>query len=241
MGDVNTGHMARPHCLLVGIGPGTGAACARRFVDEGYRVSMLSRSAERLESFRQEIPHTTAYVADLADLDGYRAVLGKVVAEQGTPRVVIQNATQATFGRFEDIPIEKFERNFRVNTASLMVTAQALAPAMEAAGGGAIVVTGNTAALRGKPDYVGWAPTKAAQRILAEALARDLGPRGVQVSYVVIDAVIDMPFARRRWNDRPEEFFAKPDELAAEIYHVAHQPRSARSFLVELRPFGESW
>ncbi|MEM7403883.1 MAG: SDR family NAD(P)-dependent oxidoreductase [Pseudomonadota bacterium] len=231
----------RPHCLLVGIGPGTGAACARKFVAEGYRVSMLARSAERLEAFQREIPHTTPFVADLADLDGYRAVLERVRAEQGTPKVVIQNATQATFGRFEDVAVDKFERNFRVNTASLMVTAQALAPSMEAEGGGAIIVTGNTAALRGKPDYIGWAPTKAAQRILAEGLARDLGPRGIQVSYVVIDAVIDMPFARRRWTDRPEDFFAKPDDLAAEIFHVAHQPRSARSFLVELRPFGEHW
>ena len=76
---------------------------------------------------------------------------------------------------------------------------------------------------------------------MAESLARELGPKGIHVAYVIIDAVIDMPFARRRWTDRPEDFFAKPDDLAAEIYHVAHQPRSAQSFLVELRPFGEVW
>ncbi len=108
-------------------------------------------------------------------------------------------------------------------------------------GGGSIVVTGNTAAMRGKPNFIGWSPSKAGQRILAEALARQLGPDGVHVAYVVIDAVIDMPFARQRWKDQPKDFFAQPDDLAAEIYHVAHQPRTARSFLVELRPFGENW
>ena len=63
---------------------------------------------------------------------------------------------------------------------------------MATEGQGSIVVTGNTAALRGKPSYVGWAPTKTAQRILAEALARELGPQGVHVAYVIIDAAIDM-------------------------------------------------
>ena len=86
-----------------------------------------------------------------------------------------------------------------------------------------------------------WTPTKAAQRMVAEALARDLGPKGIHVAYVVIDAVIDMPFARKRWPDYPDDFYTKPDDLAGEIYHLAHQPKSAWSFLIELRPFGENW
>ena len=53
--------------------------------------------------------------------------------------------------------------------------------------------------------------------------------------------MIDMPFARRRAGDRPDDFFAKPDDIAGEVFHIAHQPRSTRSFLVELRPFGEKW
>lgn len=229
------------HCILIGIGAGTGAACARAFTRAGYKVSMISRSEERLEGFRQEIPGTTPYRADLDDTTGYVATLERIVAEQGAPDVVIFNATQATRGRYEDIPMEKFERNFRVNAGGLLATAQTLAPAMAERGRGAIVVTGNTAATRGKPDFVGWAPTKAAQRILAEALARDLGPKGVHVAYVIIDAVIDMPFARRRRGPLPKEDMAQPDDLASEILRVAEQPKSAWSFLVELRPFKETW
>ena len=231
----------RPHCVLIGIGPGTGAACARHFSAEGYRVSIISRSEARLDEFAAEIPHTTPYPADIAETARYREMLERVLSEQGRPKVVLYNATQATFGTYTEVAVEKLERNFRVNTAGLLVAAQGFGPAMETAGEGAIVVTGNTAATRGKPNYVGWASTKAGQRIMAESLARELGPKGIHVAYVIIDAVIDMPFARRRWTDRPEDFFAKPDDLAAEIYHVAHQPRSAQSFLVELRPFGEVW
>jgi hypothetical protein len=50
-----------------------------------------------------------------------------------------------------------------------------------------------------------------------------------------------MPFARKRWPDYPDDFYAKPDDLAGEIYHLAHQPKSTWSFLIELRPFGENW
>ncbi len=231
----------RPHCLLIGIGPGTGAACARHFTENGYDISMIARSPERLARFQFEIPHTTPYAVDIRDLDAFRATIRRIVAEAGTPRVMIYNATLASFGTYREIDTDDFERNYRVNATGLLVAAQELAPAMVANGGGSIVVTGNTGSLRGKPSFVGWSPSKAGQRILAEALARELGPDGVHVAYVVIDAVIDMPFARRRWKDYPKDFFAQPDDLAAEIYHVAHQPRTARSFLVELRPFGEKW
>ncbi|MGH7823071.1 MAG: short-chain dehydrogenase, partial [Candidatus Binatia bacterium] len=108
-------------------------------------------------------------------------------------------------------------------------------------GEGAIIVTGNTSALRGKPRFAGFAPTKAAQRILAEAIARDLGPKGVHVAYVVIDAVIDLEWTRQMFPQAKDDFFIKPAAIAEEVWHVAHQDRSAWSFNVEVRPFGEAW
>ena len=83
--------------------------------------------------------------------------------------------------------------------------------------------------------------TKAAQRILAESLARDLGPKGVHVAYLVIDAVIDVPWTRERMPAAADDFFISPASIAAEVYHLAHQPRDAWSFLAEVRPFHEPW
>ncbi len=105
----------------------------------------------------------------------------------------------------------------------------------------AILVTGNTSATRGKANFADFAPTKAAQRILAESMARELGPRGVHVAYVVIDAVIDTPRMRERLRDAPDEFFIKPSAIADELWHLSQQDRSAWSFLTEIRPFGEKW
>ena len=93
----------------------------------------------------------------------------------------------------------------------------------------------------GRANFAGFAPTKAAQRILAESMARELGPKGVHVAYVVIDAVIDVPWTRQAFPSAPDEFFIQPAAIADEVWHLAHQPRSAWSFNVELRPFRESW
>jgi NAD(P)-dependent dehydrogenase (short-subunit alcohol dehydrogenase family) len=235
-----------PHCLVVGVGKGTGLACVRRFVAEGYTVSMIARHAARLQSFADDIENAHAYPADIDDLEAYRATLRHIVAERGAPSVVVYNASLATFAPYVELDPDLLQRNFRVNTGGLLVTAQELAPLMSEAGpepgnGGAIIVTGNTGAMRGRPRYIGFSPTKAAQRNLAECLARELGPQGIHVAYVVIDAAIDMPMVRRRMTDKPDDYFAKPDDLASEIHRIAMQPKSTWSFLVELRPFGEVW
>ena len=159
----------------------------------------------------------------------------------GKPEVLIHNAVGGAWGTFLDIKPEVLHLNFQINTMALLHLAQALAPDMIAAGKGAIVVTGNTSAQRGRANFAGFAPTKAAQRILAEAMARDLGPKGVHVAYVVIDAVIDVPWTREAFPERPDDYFIKPADIADEVAHVVAQPRSAWSFNVEIRPFGEVW
>jgi NAD(P)-dependent dehydrogenase (short-subunit alcohol dehydrogenase family) len=231
----------RPHCLIIGVGPGTGLACVRRFVGEGYTVSMIARHDGRLANWARKIADTVAYPSDITDLESFRASLERIKAEQGVPKVVIYNASLATFAPYSKLDPMDFERNFRANTTGLLVTAQVFAPDMVEAGGGALIITGNTSARRGTPEFVGFAPTKASQRILGESLARELGPQGVHVAYVMIDALIDMPWVRKQMPDEPAERFALPDDIAGEVFHIAHQPQSTWSYMHEIRPFGETW
>jgi hypothetical protein len=72
-------------------------------------------------------------------------------------------------------------------------------------------------------------------------MARSLWPQGIHVALIVIDAVVDLPGTRRKMPDKPDSFFLKPDDMAATAVWLAQQPRSAWTFEVELRPFGESW
>ena len=233
--------MAEKVALVAGAGRGTGGAVARRFAAGGYRVALVARSAARLEEFEAELPGSLSLPCDITDQAALEETLARCRAELGEPDVVIHNAARGVWGSFLDIDPAEMEANFRVNTMSLLYLARAVAPAMVKRGAGAIIVTGNTSAWRGKPDFSGFAPTKAAQRILTEAMARELGPQGVHVAYVVIDAIIDLRWTRRRFPDLPDERFAKPDAIAETIYQVAHQDPSAWSFNVELRPYAEPW
>lgn len=238
----------KPVCLVVGVGSGTGEALVRRFADGGYRVAMIARKAERLERIAAEVEDAVPCPCDLADLDAFRETLRRICAEMGVPKVAIQNAAMAAFApSYLEIDLEKFEASFRVNVSSLLVLAQELAPAMVEQGDSALLVTGNTGAWRGKPHFTGFAPTKSGQRILTEALGRQLWPAGLHVAYITIDALIDLWWVRERMgrdgegNARPDDAYAKPAQIADEFFHVAHQPRSAWSFNVEIRPYADTW
>jgi NAD(P)-dependent dehydrogenase (short-subunit alcohol dehydrogenase family) len=233
-----------PVCLITGVGPdkGTGAEIARRFATGGYRVAMLARNGERLAGLEAAIPNTRAYPCDVGDLEALVATIGRVRAAMGPPAVVVHNALRSTRGSILEMDPGDLERNFRVNVTALLHLARETIPDMLTAGKGAIMVTGNTSATRGKSQWGFFASTKAAQRILAESIAREFGPQGIHVAYFIIDALIDTPRTRPVLApDKPDDFFTKPTAIAQEIYHVAHQDRSAWSFKVELRPFGEVW
>src|ERR1700760_3120139 len=233
--------MTAPVCLISGAGPGTGSALARKFAEGGYRVALLARSEARLAALEQELPNAKGYRCDVSDPAQVEAAASAVERDLGNPAVLVHNAVGGAFGTFLEIDPQILNRNFQVNTMGLLYLARRFAPAMVTAGKGAIVATGNTSALRGKPGFAGFAPTKAAQRILAEAIARELGPKGIHVAYVVIDAVIDLAQTRAALPDAPDDFFIQPTDIADEIWHVVHQPRSAWSFNVEIRPFKENW
>ena len=233
--------MTRPLALVTGVGPGTGTAIAQRFSAGGYSVAMIARNAERLAALEAEIANSKGNTCDVTDVARLEATLAAVNRDLGAPSVLVHNAVGGAWGNFLEIEPEVLNRNFQVNTMSLLHLARNLAPAMVAAGNGAIVATGNTSALRGRANFAGFAPTKAAQRILAEAIAREVGPKGVHVAYVLIDAVIDLAWTRKRYPNAPDAFFIKPAAIADEIWHVIHQDRSAWSFNVEIRPFGEAW
>jgi NAD(P)-dependent dehydrogenase (short-subunit alcohol dehydrogenase family) len=233
--------MTDPVCVISGVGPGTGSALARRFAAGGYRVAMLARNPQRLAELERELPDSKGYPCDVSDAAQVEATADLIERDLGVPTTLVHNAVGGAFGSFLEIDPAVLNRNFQVNTMGLLYLARRITPAMISASSGNVIVTGNTSALRGKPSFAGFAPTKAAQRILAEAMARELGPKGVHVAYIIIDAVIDVPSTRERFKDRPDDFFIKPGAIAEEAWHLTQQNRSGWSFNVELRPYGESW
>jgi NAD(P)-dependent dehydrogenase (short-subunit alcohol dehydrogenase family) len=128
-----------------------------------------------------------------------------------------------------------------VNALGALVASQQVIPAMRQKRQGSIIIIGATASRKGGPKSAAFSSAKGAQRSLAESMARHLWPVGIHVALIVIDGVVDLPSTRARMPDKPDSFFVKPDDVAATVASVARQPRSAWSFEVEARPFGESW
>jgi len=233
--------MGKPVCAVVGVGPGNGAALARRFSSEGYTLALLARSNDFSEELAAELGDARAYACDASDPDSVTAVFSRISGELGDVDALLYNAGSGTWGTVEEIDAEAFEAAWRVNTLGALVASQQVIPAMKRKGAGHIIFTGATASRRGVPMTAVFAPAKAAQRALAESMARHLWPAGIHVALVIVDGVIDLPRTRKMLPDKPDEFFIAPDDLADTTFALTRQKRSAWSFEVEARPFCEKW
>ena len=231
----------KPVCAVVGIGPGNGAALARRFAREGYAVALLARSRETSGALAAELGDARPMPATSATRPRSKAAFAAIRAELGEVEVVAYNAGSGTWGTIDDIKPEAFEAAWRVNALGLFLVAQEVIPAMKAKGAGSIVVIGATASRRGMPRTTAFAPAKAAQKSLAEAMARHLWPSASTSSLIILDGVVDLERTRKAMADKPDDFFIKPDDVAETAWWLTRQPRSAWSFEVEARPFGEKW
>ena len=233
--------MSKKVALVTGVGPGTGSSIARRFSDGGYKVAMIARDKERLKSLEDELEDSKGYSCELRNQEYLNSTIDNIIKDFGYPDIFIHNAVRGTRGNFLEFTSEELQSNFDINVLALHRIAQKVAPEMIKKNKGAIIVTGNTSAHRGKANFGGTASTKAAQKILTESFARYLNPKGIHVAYITIDAAIDLEWTRKAWPDKPNDFFIQPDDIASEVWHIAHQSKSAWTFDHWLRPFGENW
>lgn len=233
--------MNKPVCVVVGVGDGNGAALARAFSNEGMKIALLARGTDFSSELAKELPDSRAYACDVSDAEAIKAAFADIRRDFGDPTTVVYNAGSGVWGDVESIDADGFEAAWRVNALGAFAVSREIIPAMKASGSGNIIFIGATASRRGGPKTAAFAPAKAAQRSLAESMARSLWPEGIHVALIVIDAVVDLPRTRKAMPDKPDEFFLKPDDMAASAVWLAKQPRSAWTFEIDVRPFGEKW
>jgi NAD(P)-dependent dehydrogenase (short-subunit alcohol dehydrogenase family) len=227
--------------VIAGVGPGNGAALARRFAEAGHAVAMLARSRDTLDELQKEIEGTRGYECDVGSQDSVAAAFAAIRTDLGDVDVLVYNAGSGIFADVQNITPDQFESSWRVNAYGALLCAQQVIAAMKTAGSGSIVFIGATASRRGAPRTAAFAPAKAAQRSLAESMARSLWPAGIHVCLIIVDGVVDLPRTRKAMADKPETFFVKPAAIAETAFQLTCQDRSAWSFEVEARPFGEVW
>jgi NAD(P)-dependent dehydrogenase (short-subunit alcohol dehydrogenase family) len=170
-----------------------------------------------------------------------KGVFDRIEQDLGAVEVLVYNAGSGNFRNIDETSVEMFETDWRINALGCLITSQRVIPGMRRLGHGSIVITGATASWKGSADFVPFAASKAAQRSLAQSMARHLGPEGIHVSYVIVDGVIDLPRTRKMLPEKPDDFFMNPDHIAEAVYFLTRQKPSAWTFELDLRPFREPW
>jgi len=195
------------------------------------------QNCQQVEAAAAENPGTLAVAADVTNPASLTAALTTVEQKLGEIHTVVYNAGLGVWATYENVTHEKSEMSMKTNVHGLLTVAQHVGPKMTARGEGVIAVTGATAALRGKPMTVGFATAKAAQRMLTQSLARDLGPKGIHCFYVIVDGGIGRQSGDQGQNGSRMD----PDAIAADYWHVANQPKNNWTQELDCRPWVENW
>jgi len=232
---------ARPNLLVTGIAEGLGAEIAGAFAKAGYDVLGVSRTVRASETINARVTQGGGRYTHLAcdithPADVARAL--QPIAEHID--VLIHNAQHLLIKPFAEISADAFEQVWRVACLGAMASAQAVLPHMAARKHGTVIFSGATAGLRGGAKFAAFASAKFALRGLAQALAREYGPKGVHVAHVVIDGLIEAPQTDRRFG--PALAGRMEAQAVAQAYlDLAAQHPSAWTQEMDLRPFAETF
>jgi len=177
------------HLLLIGAGPGVGAAVARRFGREGFRATLISRGAasdEVAAGLRDEGMSVSPLVSDVEDLDGYRATLRVLYDASDAPGVLIYNASALVPDGILTSTVDHLRETYDVDVIGGVVAAQIAAPVMRGAGSGTILFTGGGFADYPVPAFATISMGKAALRAAATLIAAEVGADGVHAASITI-------------------------------------------------------
>lgn len=240
-------------CAIVGAGDFIGSAIAKKFAAEGYAVFAGRRTAEKLQSLKSDIEAAGGVcvargldarkeedvASFLAEADAY-APLDIVIANPGANvNFPILDTTERVFFKVWEMACKAGFLTGR-EAARLMLKREK----------GSIFFTGATASLRGGSGYAAFASAKAGLRMVAQSMARELGPKNIHVAHLVIDAGVDTSFVRERikaaggdqaLDDLPEDALMNPVSIADAYWALHQQSRDAWTFEMDLRPYRETW
>jgi NAD(P)-dependent dehydrogenase (short-subunit alcohol dehydrogenase family) len=237
--------MSTKVAVVVGVGPGLGAAVARRFGREGFAVALCARAEETLFPVEEEIlrqgGRALSVPTDAASAASVETAFRRVRDELGPPEVLVYNAGAFRIGGVLEVTAAQFEACWQANCLGGFLAAQQALPAMVEGGRGTILFTGATASLRGSARFSCLAVGKFGLRALAQSMAREFGPKGVHVAHVVIDGQIDTPRTRAMMPGREPATMLAPDAIAEVYWQLHRQDPTVWTHELDLRPAVEKF
>ena len=235
--------------VVIGAGDATGGAVAAAFARDGLVAVPVRRTGDGLAPLAariaDEVGRCLPIGADARDEDAMIGLFDRVEREIGPVEVLVFNiGANSPMGILEET-VRRYRKIWEMCALAGFITAREAARRMVPRGRGTIIFTGATASLRGSAGFAGFSGGKFALRSLAQAMARELGPKGIHVVHPIIDGAIDTEFIRSNFPDRyalkSEDGILDPEAIAAEYVRLHHQPRSAWTHELDLRPWIERW
>lgn len=239
--------------LLVGAGDAIGAAVARRFARGGFTVCIVRRdtakSAALMDEMKQEGAQVHAFSVDIRNEEAVQALFENVEQTVGPIEVCLFNAGSNVNKPLLETSQKLFFRAWELACCAGFMVGREAAKHMLKRGRGTMLFTGATASLRGGSGYAAFAAAKFGLRAVAQAMARELGPKNIHVGHLIIDAGVDSPEIHRRLqvlkgidaSTLAPNSLVKTDSVAEMYWYLHHQYPDAWTHEVDLRPAGETW
>jgi NAD(P)-dependent dehydrogenase (short-subunit alcohol dehydrogenase family) len=173
--------------LVTGGGSGIGEAIVRQFVGQGSRVGFIDVDAKASNQLLVSLPKASVHFehADLRDIGALKRAVAAIREALGPITILVNNAARDDRHSIEDVTPEYWDERIAVNLKHQFFAAQAVAPDMTKAGGGAIVNMGSVSWVIGQGNMPCYTTAKSAVQGLTRALARDLGPKNIRVNSIL--------------------------------------------------------
>jgi len=236
---------------VIGAGDFIGAAIAKKFASEGFTVFARRRHGDKLAPLVGEIEAGGGRIVgrslDARKEEEITAFLQDADATAPLEVCVFNIGANVNFPLLETTE-RVFRKVWEMACYAGFLTGREAARLMLPRGRGNIFFTGATAGMRGGIGYAAFASAKFGLRAVAQAMARELGPKNIHVAHLIIDAGVDTEWVRQRRLealgpgalDNPD-LLMPPASVAASYWQLYQQPKSAWTFELEIRPFGEKW
>ena len=235
--------------LVIGAGDYLGAAIAQRFAREGYTACVTRRRGKGLDDLVASINEAggTAhgFYSDARDEEQVAELVETIERDIGPIEAFVFNVGGNVKFDVLDTTTRVYTKVWQMCALAGFLTGREVAKRMVERGHGTMLFTGATASLRGSAGFSAFSGGKHALRALAQALARELGPKGIHVAHVVIDGPIDTAATRELFPDffadRPPDGILQPEDIAETYWAIHMQPPSAWTHEVDVRPYTEPW
>jgi NAD(P)-dependent dehydrogenase (short-subunit alcohol dehydrogenase family) len=244
---------SRGVAILVGAGDAIGAAVARRFAEGGYTICICRRDGAKSQDLVDELKaaghEIHAISVDARQEAEVQALFARVEKEIGPIEVCLFNAGSNVNKPLIETTEKLFFKAWELACYAGFLVGREAARYMVARGRGTILFTGATASVRGGTGFAAFSSAKFGLRAVAQAMARELGPKNIHVVHLIIDAGVDSAAIHQRMkaakgieaSDIPPDTLAKTTSIANAYWFAHQQTRDGWTHELDLRPSVETW